>query len=391
MRWNWQQPDWPRFSSSPERLACAEERFLLSGGVLVGTLRHLDADHEEQLRVELISEEAVTTSAIEGEILDRASVQSSIRRELRLSTDDRPASPAEQGIAEMTVDLYRRWAEPLDEATLCTWHRMLMRGRRDLLEVGRYRTHEEAMRVVSGRVDDPRVHFEAPPSSRVPTEMMAFIKWFNDTAPTGPTPLPALRRAGTAHLHFESIHPFEDGNGRVGRAIAEKSLIQNLGRPVVTALATTILARQRSYYEALELANKGNDINDWLAWFAGIVLEAQQRSQSQIEFLIDKTKLLDRLRDTLNQRQQKVLLLVLREGPGGFEGGLSAGNYVSIARTSPATATRHLADLVEKGALTRTGERRYARYKLTIPFRPPSRITIDETGAIVETPRYDTH
>jgi Fic family protein len=215
--------------------------------------------------------------------------------------------------------------------------------------------------------------------------MKRFIDWFNRTAPGGKQPLPALTRAGIAHLYFESIHPFEDGNGRIGRVIAEKALAQSLGRATLTALAATILVKRRSYYEALEAANKRNEITDWLAWFAATGLEAQQRTLSQVEFLIDKTKLLDRLRGQLNPRQETVLLRMFREGPQGFKGGLSAGNYASIAKASPATATRDLANMVEKGALTRTGERRHTRYHLPIPLRPVSRLTIDASGEIVIT------
>jgi Fic family protein len=383
MKWNWQQPDWPEFSWSARRLAKAEEQFLVGGGVFVGAVSHHDGESRDRLTVEAMSEEAVTTSEIEGEVLDRDSVQSSIRRQLGLSTDARRVSPAEQGIAEMMVDLYHSSAKELDEATLCSWHGMLMNGRRDLRDIGRYRGHAEPMQVVSGRDYEPTVHFEAPPSAEVPSEMTRFLDWFNRTAPSGSEPLPALTRAGTAHLYFESIHPFEDGNGRIGRAVSEKVLAQGLGRPTLTALATVILARRRSYYGILEASNKQNEMSDWLAWFAGIALEAQERTQAHVEFLIDKTKLLDRLRGELNERQTAVLLRVLREGPQGFKGGLSAGNYLSIARTSPATARRDLGDLVAKGAFTRTGERRHARYHLTIPLRPVSAVTIDEAGDIV--------
>jgi Fic family protein len=383
MTWNWQQPDWPRFSWSPTRLTRAEAQFLLGGGIFLGAVEHLGGESRNQLTVEVMSEEAMTTSEIEGELLNRDSVQSSIRHELGLTADARRASPAEQGIAEMMVDLYRRSEAALDKATLCSWHGMLMKSRRDVRDIGRYRTHVEPMQVVSGRIYEPTVHFEAPPSSRVPAEMAVFLDWFNRTAPSGTEPLPSLTRAGTAHLYFESIHPFEDGNGRLGRAISEKALAQSLGRPTLTALAAVLLARRRSYYANLESSNKRNEISDWLAWFAGIALEAQQRTQAQVEFLIDKTRLLDRLRGELNERQTVVMLRVLREGPEGFKGGLSAGNYVTIAKTSPATATRDLGDLVDKGALTRTGERRHARYHLTIPLRPVSAVTIDKAGNIV--------
>lgn len=170
--------------------------------------------------------------------------------------------------------------------------------------------------------------------------------------------LPALTRAGIAHLYFETIHPFEDGNGRIGRAISEKALAQALGHPTLTSLAATILMRRKAYYQALEEANKDNEITPWLSWFAEIALEAQTRTEARVEFLIDKTKLLDRLRGQLNERQEKALLRMPREGPDGFKGGMSAGNYASITGASPATATRDLADMVAKEAVTRTKDHR---------------------------------
>jgi Fic family protein len=370
MTWNWQKPDWPDFRWDRARLEAAEKQFLVNGGVFVGTVRHLGKEERDQLTIEAMSTEAVTTSEIEGEILDRASVQSSLRKQLGLATDDRRVRPAERGIAEMMVDLYRSFAEPLSEEMLFRWHRMVMSGSRNLRDVGRYRTGAEPMQVVSGPVHKPKVHFEAPPSSRVPSEMARFISWFGRTGPGGEEPLPALTRAGVAHLYFESIHAFEDGNGRIGRAIAEKALAQSLGQPTLIALAATILAQRKSYYEALEAANKENEITNWLVWFAGVAIEAQRRTIALVEFLIDKTKLLDRLKGQLNPRQEKVLLRMFREGPEGFRGGLSAGKYSSITKASPATATRDLADLVAKGALIREGERRYARYRLSIPMRP---------------------
>jgi Fic family protein len=284
----------------------------------------------------------------------------------------------------MMVDLYRSFAGTLSEETLFRWHRMVMSGSRNLRDVGRYRTGSEPMQVVSGPVDEPRVHFEAPPSSHIPSEMKRFIDWFRRTASGREEPLPALTRAGIAHLYFESIHPFEDGNGRVGRAIAEKALAQGLGQPALTALAATILARRKSYYQALEAANKDNDVTRWLMWFAGVAIEAQSRTIALVEFLIDKTKMLDRLKGQLNPRQEKALLRMFRQGPEGFRGGLSAGKYSTITGASPATTTRDLAGLVEKGALLREGERRYARYHLSVPLRPVPHISLSEQGELIE-------
>jgi Fic family protein len=384
MRWNWQRRDWPNFSWNPTRFVKAEEQFLVGGGVFFGAVKHLDAEDRDQLTVESMSTEALTTSEIEGEILDRASVQSSIQRQLGLAVDHRRVKPAEQGIAEMMVDLYRSFAAPLSDEMLFAWHRMMAADRRDLKDIGRYRRHEDPMQVVSGPLHAPKVHFEAPPSAKAPNEMKLFIDWFNRTGPGGPEPLPALTRAGVAHFYFVCIHPFEDGNGRIGRAIAEKALAQSLGRPTLTALAATILVRRKGYYEALERNNTHTEITDWLAWFAATVIEAQRRTTALVEFLIDKARLRDRLNGLLNARQQKALLRILREGPEGFAGGLSAGNYISITGATTATATRDLADMVAKGALVREGDRRHARYRVAIPLRPVAPVTIDQDGQLVE-------
>jgi Fic family protein len=384
MTWNWQKSGWPDFAWDRTRLEKAEQQFLLGSGVLVGTVKHLAEEDREHLTVEAMSTEAVTTSEIEGEILDRASVQSSIRQQLGLTADKRRVGPAEHGIAEMMVDLYRSFSEPLSEATLFRWHEMIVSGRRDLKDVGRFRTGTEPMQVVSGRIDAPRVHFEAPPSSRVPSEMKQFLEWFARTRKDGPQSLSALTRAAVAHLYFESVHPFEDGNGRIGRALAEKSLAESLGQPTLIALAATILLRRKAYYEALEAANQHMEITNWVAWFAGIAIEAQRRTISLVDFLIDKTKLLDRLKGELNERQTKALLRMFREGPEGFKGGLNAGKYSTITGASPATTTRDLSDLVVKGALAREGELRHARYRLNVPQRFVGHIKVTEDGNVVE-------
>jgi Fic family protein len=389
MLWNWQQPDWPNFTWKQARLAPAEKRFRSGGGVFLGTIRHIAGDQRRLLLVEAMSTESATTSAIEGEVLDRASVQSSIQRQLGLKADPKRVRPSEEGVAEMMVDLYRTSAKPLSEEMLFGWHRRLMKGR-GLRALGRYRDGGDPMQVISGAIGKPRIHFEAPPARRVAAQMKRFVAWFNRTGADSKTPLPALTRAGAAHLYFESIHPFEDGNGRIGRAIAEKALAQGASEtadePVLLSLSATILAHRGDYYRALERANKNNEITAWLAWFAGIALEAQQRTLASVDFLIEKTRLIDSLRGEIHPRQHKAILRMLREGPEGFKGGLSAGNYATITGASPATTTRDLADLVERGALLRTGELRHARYHLNLKLQPPRSITINQRGDILEKP-----
>jgi Fic family protein len=366
MPWNWQQPDWPNFSYDSIAMEPFERQFLLQSGEFVGAFKHVGADDQETLRIELISDEAVKTSEIEGEILDRASVQSSLRHQFGLGAEGPDVKPAERGISMMMVDLFRSYAAPLRHETMFDWHAMLLGADRAIEVVGAYRADPSPMQVVSGPDYKRVVHFEAPPSAHVRAEMDRFVTWFNDTAPSGERPLPALARAGIVHLYFVCIHPFEDGNGRIGRALAEKSLAQSLGHPSLITLAYTIERQRRDYYAALERSNKDNEIADWLTYFAGTVLEAQRNTLARVDFLMAKARFYERRRGQLNERQEKVVARMFREGIDGFRGGLSAENYVTISKASRATATRDLQDLVEKGALTRSGELRYTRYHLNL-------------------------
>jgi Fic family protein len=366
MIWNWQQPGWPQFSYDSKALEPLEHQLLLQSGEFIGACKHIGPDDRETLKIELISDEAVKTSEIEGEILNRDSVQSSLRHQLGLGAERPGVLPAERGISEMMVDLYRNFATPLTDATMFAWHRMLLSGDKTVSVIGGYRKHADAMQVVSGPDYKRTVHFEAPPSSRMRDEMKRFNAWFNDTAPNGKNPLPALTRAGIAHLYFVCIHPFEDGNGRIGRAIAEKSLAQNLSQPSLIALATTIERKRKDYYAALERNNKQLAITDWLTYFANTILEAQRNTITRVDFYVAKAKFYEKFRGRFSERQDKVIARMFREGIEGFKGGLSADNYISISQTSRATATRDLQDLVENGALTRTGELRHTRYFLNL-------------------------
>jgi len=192
-------------------------KFLISSGVLLGTCNHLDDGELSELHVELMSEEALKASELEGEFLNRDNLQSSIRRQFGLQADDRKVPPVEQGIAEMTVQNYRTWADPLADQMLWDWHSKLALGRRDLDDIGCCRTTPEPMQIVSGPVSRRKVHVVAPPSDRMTDEMNAFNDWFNRTAPGGKNPLPALTRSGIAHFYFVNTHPFEDGKFWQGR------------------------------------------------------------------------------------------------------------------------------------------------------------------------------
>lgn len=371
MKWNWQQPDWPDFRWNSEALAVHEARFLQQSGIMIGVVKHLGDEDRASVVLDVMTDEAMKTSQIEGELLNRDSVQSSLRREFGLETEARRIPPAERGIAEMMMALYRDFANPLTEGVLGDWHRLVLSGRSDIDVVGRYREHEDAMQVVSGALHKPTVHFEAPPSREMAAEMARFLEWFAATGPGGVTPLPGLTRSGLAHLYFVTIHPFEDGNGRIGRAIAEKALSQAIGQPSLIALSQTIQRGRSAYYDALEAANKANEISDWLAYWAETVLDAQTHSLALIDFLLEKTRFHDRYRGKLNPRQEKVIARMFREGLGGFKGGLSAANYITIADTSRATATRDLQELVSLGALKQTGTLKSSRYYLLMGEKAP--------------------
>lgn len=361
MAWNWQLKNWPDFEFASEVLLSYEKSFLQKAGMLYGSMKHISNESQDELKVMLLSDEAFQTSKIEGEFLDRDSLQSSIRKHFGLQVNKRRVSPAEQGVSEMMIDLYKNYAAPLTHEQLFLWHEMLMNGRRDLQELGGYRKHPDPMQIVSGSMGRPIVHFEAPPSSAVKKEMDNYILWFNNTGSESAGP---LVKSGIAHLYFESIHPFEDGNGRIGRALSEKVLSQYLKRPTLIALSHIIENNKKLYYNSLHLNSKEIDITGWLHYFCETILQAQDYTQKMIDFLIDKTRYFQEFDKMFNERQKKVVNRIFQEGLEGFKGGLSADNYIKITGTTASTATRDLKKMVDLGAFTKTGERKSTRYHL---------------------------
>lgn len=365
--WNWRHKQWPNFSYDVEALKTFEYKFSENKGIVLGSLKHIDKDSKDDILVDILSDEAVKTSKIEGDYLDRISVQSSIKRNLGLSTEKQKVTPAEFGISEMMVDLYLNHNKPLTHHQLFEWHKMITNGRRDLKDIGRYRTHKDAMQVVSGRMDQPTIHFEAPPSETIGGEMEQFITWFNTAhRHDNDSNLLPLVKSGIAHLYFVSIHPFEDGNGRIARAIAEKSIALSTNKPAMISLSNTIDAHKKAYYSSLEGNNKTLEITDWLVYFAQVILDAQQDTLKRVEFLIEKAQFFDHYLSLINTRQLKVIQRLFDTGHSGFIGGLSADNYTKIAKTSASTATRDLADLVEKQIFIKTGQLKGTRYALNI-------------------------
>ncbi len=362
MSWNWELDEWPHFQYNVGSIVELERQFLFGIGGCLAYLKTIEREERNRFIVEILTLEGLESSKIEGEILDRESLQSFIRKHFGLDSKSKKGKK-ESGMAELLCNQYESFSEPLTHEMLWSWHSMLFRDSSDIESRGIYRTHQEPMQIVSCRQDSPRVFFEAPPSTQIFNEMTAFIQWFNSTANSESI----LGRAAIAHVYFESIHPFEDGNGRIGRVLVEKILSQGIGQPVLIAVSKLLEKGKKAYYGALEQCNRTLQVQEWVEFFSATILQAQGESMKLLEFLIQKAKLLQAHMGQLNERQQKVLLRIFAEGPGGFKGGLSAENYLSITKTTRATATRDLNDLVEKGALIKTGELRYTRYRLNLP------------------------
>ncbi len=367
-RYNWQQTDWPHFrydlsTLHPVLLSIAEK-----AGFISGQLTHLEANLQTDAMITLIAEEAIKTSEIEGDYISRPDVRSSIKNKLGLNSKRIPVQDKRaEGIVELMFDIRDTFKQPLTKTHLFDWHLMLSHSFNSAVKVGRFRTDEESMQIVSGHPGKWVVHFEAPPAKKVPQEMKRFIDWFNDTAPGKPHAIPfAPVRAAIAHLYFESIHPFDDGNGRLGRAIAEKALSQGLGYPVILSLSQAIEAEKKQYYTALHTASKSNELTEWIRYFIDRVFVAQVEVETQINFIIKKAVFFDHHKDHLNARQLKVIQRMMQAGTKGFEGGMSAKKYMVIADTSKATATRDLQDLLAIQAIRQTGSGRSVRYELNL-------------------------
>ncbi len=363
MPWNWELPNWPKFHYDPDRIAHLERQFLLSVGSAFAYLKTIDPQEYRRFIVEILSVEGLESSRIEGEILDRESLQSSIQQHFGLHRAKKSRTDKESGMAELLCTVYETFDKPLTHAMLCDWHAMLFQEASGVADRGRYRTHAEPMQIVSNRYDSPKVFFEAPPSDRVPHEMALFVNWFNST--NGSESI--LGRAALAHVYFESIHPFEDGNGRIGRVLSEKILSQGVGRPILIAISKMLEKRKKEYYAALEKCNQTLEVQEWVEFFVDVVMLAHKESMNLLYFIIEKSRMLNALSGQINERQTKVLLRMFAEGPNGFKGGLSAENYIAIAKATRPTATRDLTDLVEKGALIKTGQLRHTRYHLNLP------------------------
>jgi Fic family protein len=310
--------------------------------------------------------ETITNSAVEGENLDERHVRSSVVRRLGIESAGLPEPhPREQALVDLMLDATRGHGTELSEKRLFSWQAALFptgySGLRTV-KVGGWRV-EDPMQVVSGPVGKERVHYEAPASDRVPFEMATFLDWWNSP----PAGLDGLLRAAVAHLWFVTIHPFDDGNGRLARVLTEMALSQDEGRAMrVYSLSSQILKRRDEYYAALSAAQRSEgEVTDWLLWFLTSLESSMLAGEQALEGVLWRCRFWHRHRLTpMNERQRKALDILLSAGPGGFEGGMTTRKYASLNRVSKPTAFRELAELKEMGVLTITGAGRSVRYEV---------------------------
>ncbi|MHC2146895.1 Fic family protein [Pseudomonas sp. 210_17 TE3656] len=366
--WIWQHPNWPYFNWQAEPLIPLLRACTQAQGRLLGMLGAVGSDTEAQSSLDALLQNIVTSSAIEGEQLNVGSVRSSLARRLGLSEEDRTTARSE-GLAQLLLDATRVHQHPLDLKRLYSWHCWLFPDDENLsarpLHIGTLRG-EEPMQVVSGRLDRPTVHFEAPPRAGLEQQLSDFLDWFESSR--SDTRLDPLLRAGIAHFWFVTLHPFDDGNGRLTRALTDLALAQGEQQSIrFYAMSASILDDRAGYYHVLEASQKGTlDITAWLQWFLATLLKSLEQALTRIGRVLNKARFWQVHRNhVLLAEQIKVLNRLLDGGERGFENGISAAQYQAVAKVSKATATRHLGDLLEKGCITRLpGGGRSTRYQV---------------------------
>jgi Fic family protein len=372
--WIWQQPDWPNFTWHAERLAPLLRECVQAQGRLMGMVSSVGSSLSAQSELDALLQNIVTSSAIEGEQLNVGSVRSSLARRLGLEVmGGDNVSQRSEGLARLMLDATQHFAEPLTLERLLDWHAWLFPDQdTDLaarsIRVGALRG-DDPMQVVSGRLDKPTVHFEAPPRRGLEQQLETFLDWFESSRHQAA--LDPLLRAGVAHFWFVTLHPFDDGNGRLTRTITDLALAQGEAQAIrFYAMSASILEDRSGYYRVLETSQKATlDITEWLQWFLHTLLRSLQQAMARIESVLAKARFWQAHRESeLSVEQTKVLNRILDGGERGFESGISAAQYQAVAKVSKATATRHLAELLEKGCLQRLpGGGRSTRYKIRDP------------------------
>lgn len=352
MPYLWEQPEWPEFNWDSARLSTLLAAVSREAGRLHGKMEALGFDLRDEAHLRILTEDVVKSSEIEGEKLEPDQVRSSIAR--RLGMDIAGLVPADrnvEGVVEMTLDATEKFDEPLTRDRLFAWQAALFpTGRSGMTRInaGAWRDDRNGpMQVVSGPMGREKVHYEAPPADRIDDHMTRYLEWIE-----APGETPPLLIAGLAHLWFVTIHPFDDGNGRIARAIADMALSRSeKSRQRYFSMSSQIRRDRKDYYRVLEQTQKGDlDVTRWQEWFLECLQRAIEGSQETLDSVLVKSRFWERFaREPLNDRQIKVMNKLL----DGFEGKLTSSKWAKIAKCSQDTAARDIKDLVERGALRR--------------------------------------
>ena len=372
----WQHPDWTRLYYDMSALIVPLADMRQSLGVLIGKAQAigLTQSNLEDVSNSIWIEEAIATAAIEGQKLDAEQVRSSVMRKLGLADSGTSARHID-GLIEVMFDAIQQVHLDLTADRLCRWQSALFPGGTSgiqRIEVGKFRSFSEPMQIISGRIGKEIIHYRAPDSNQVAQEMATFLAWFN--APAEQTQQnDSIIRAAIAHLWFETIHPFEDGNGRIGRAIIDLALAQDkqlraCGMARLASMSRTLQENRGAYYDALNRAQTGDqDITAWISWFLAQFSNACQKTEQHISTALQKAQFWSKHRESdFNLRQRKTLQKLLDAGDGGFLGGMTAEKHSKITGASKATATRDLTELLAKGALISRGVGKATKYYIDV-------------------------
>ena len=347
MPYIWEQENWPNLTWNTERLSSLLARASREQGRLLGKMEGLGFDLRSEAHLCTLTDDVMKSSEIEGENLPHNQVRSSIARRLGMDISGLvPASPDVEGVVEMMTDATQNYATRLDRDRLFAWHAALFptgRSGMSQIDVGTWRKH--AMEIVSGPIGKEKVHYEAPPADRLDKEMDTFLKWFEKRSEMDP-----LLATGLAHFWFVTIHPFDDGNGRIARAIADMSLARAEQSPQrFYSMSAQILSERNDYYDMLGLSQRGTtDITTWQEWFLNCLMRAIDGADASIGTVLQKARFWQRFaEESLNDRQIKILNKLL----DGFEGKLTSTKWAKLAKCSQDTALRDITDLVDRGAL----------------------------------------
>jgi len=371
--WIWSHPQWLHFVWADEAILPLLQAVRLKQGVLLGKAGVVSSGDDSKAALDTLLQNIITSSAIEGEQLNVESVRSSLAKRLGLASDQTySTSSRSEGLAEMMLDAVHNIDNPLSSDRLFQWHRWLFP--KDAfsvlsIKVGELRGYDP-MQVVSGRIDRPKIHFEAPPRAVLKDELACFIDWFNKSR--SDVRLDPLLRAGICHLWLITLHPFDDGNGRITRALTNMALAQADSESIrLYTLSAALLKQRKNYYQILEQSQRGGvEITAWLVWFLTMLDTSLQTSLAKIERTLAKTRFWQCHHDAgLLPEQIKVLNRLLEGGENNFGRGISASQYQAVAKVSKATATRHLTDLLAKNCIKKLpGGGRSTRYQICYPI-----------------------